>query len=271
MSVCFSVIICNIDAWKFAQASTAYERLLAQTPHEIIGIHDACSLAEGYCRGMEQASGEILVFSHDDVLFLDTDFASKLETRMETWDVLGFAGTTQLLYPIWFAADWPHLHGAVSNPYSRDPRFLHLSIFGASDWPVVGNIAALDGLCMIARHEVAKAVGFDAHTFDGWHLYDLDFSFAAHLAGYKIGVCCDMPYIHASAGTFLSDDHIRHAERFVRKYPEHIHLEHQPPLAPFGKSGLFSGQQALLASWDESTLRRATLALRYQKTGRREA
>ena len=41
----FSVIICSIDALKFAQVSACYEQLLDGFPHEIIGIHDARSLA----------------------------------------------------------------------------------------------------------------------------------------------------------------------------------------------------------------------------------
>jgi GT2 family glycosyltransferase len=262
----FSVIICSIDAMKFAQTSQCYEHLLADFPHEIIGIHDAKSLTEGYNRGIAQASGDILIFSHDDVIFLDPDFAQKISKRMANWDILGFAGTSHLVFPLWTGADWPYLHGSVCHAV-HGQNFLSLNIYGASDWPVVGNIEALDGLCIIARREVAEAVGFDSETFDGWHLYDLDFSFSAYLSGYKTGVCCDIPYIHASASiqstesAFEQNDYIKYAERFFLKFNEKMKPNHEPPKHPYGRVCHLSDHQALLRAWNENTFRRATIAI----------
>ncbi|GHT96488.1 hypothetical protein AGMMS49545_21580 [Betaproteobacteria bacterium] len=269
-----SVILPSIDGWKFAQSVQRYEELLSGIPHEIIGIHDAKSLAEGYNRGMKAAAGDILVFSHDDVLFLDPDFGKKIITRMETWDLLGFAGASRLIYPLWCAADWPYLHGAACHPYyDVSEAYLHFSVYGATDYPVVGNIEALDGLCLIARRAFASRIGFDAETFDGWHLYDLDFSFAAHLAGGKVGVCCDMPYIHAtrsvhsSQNTLAGEDYTHYARRFFMKYEAHMHPEHIPAQHPFSFSCHFREHHALIAAWNEATLKRATLAMRRNREG----
>jgi GT2 family glycosyltransferase len=269
-----SVIICSIDAYKFAQTAECYAGLLAGIPHEIIGIHDAQSLAEGYNRGMAQSVGDLLVFSHDDVLFLDADFGTKIVERMKNWDLLGFAGTSHLIYPLWSAADWPHLHGVVCHPYyDFSEAYLHLSVYGVTDYPVTGNIQALDGLCLIARRTFAQHIGFDDKTFDGWHLYDLDFSFAAHLAGGKVGVCCDIPYIHAttsvqsSKNTLAGNAYTEYARRFFMKYQPHMHPEHTPPKHPYGLSCHFPGHHALLAAWNEATLKRATLAMRRNRNG----
>ncbi|MCL2160935.1 MAG: glycosyltransferase family protein [Betaproteobacteria bacterium] len=262
----FSVIVCSIDPWNFAQVGTHFERLLAGVPHEIIGIHDARSLAEGYNRGLRRAHGDIVIFSHDDVTFLDGQFAQKIGMRMQSWDVLGFAGASRLISPVWFAA-YKHLNGAVCHWSRRHPSRLSLMIYGAQDWPVVGSIEVLDGLCMIARHEAAAAIGFDSVTFDGWHLYDCDFSFAAHLAGYRIGVCCDIPYIHASASVhgnksiFISDTYEKYSERFFRKY------EHQREMLPFGRQSALGTQcfvndhETLIGLWTEDVFRRATLSI----------
>jgi GT2 family glycosyltransferase len=266
-----SVIICSIDAWKFAQTAECYAGLLAGIPHEIIGIRDAKSLAEGYNRGMAQSGGDILVFSHDDVLFLDPDFGAKITDRMSSWDLLGFAGASRLIYPLWSAADWPHLHGAVCHPYyDFSPAYLRFSIYGATSYPVAGNIQALDGLCLITRRAFAESIGFDAATFDGWHLYDLDFSFAAHLAGGRVGVCCDMPYIHAtksvqsSQNTLAGEDYTKYAQRFFMKYQPHMQADYLPPPAPHGLSCHLPGHFALKAVWNEATLKRATLAMRHE-------
>jgi hypothetical protein len=262
----FSVVICSIDQWKFAQVSAHFERLLAAVPHEIIGIHDARSLAEGYNRGLRRACGDIVIFSHDDVTFLDEQFAQKIGERMQTWDVLGFAGASRLTYPIWFAAR-EHLTGAVCHWMQHHAGYLFLTLYGAQDWPVVGGIEVLDGLCMIVRREVAAAIGFDSDAFDSWHLYDCDFSFAAHLAGHKIGVCCDIPFIHASTSvqdgksTFLSDDYQRYIERFSRKY------QHQRKMLPFeqhsarGTGCFVRDHKSLVKLWKEDVFRRATLTI----------
>ncbi|GHU11204.1 hypothetical protein FACS1894185_4040 [Betaproteobacteria bacterium] len=267
----FSIIICSIDAYKFASVCACYEALFADVPHEIIGIHDADSLTEGYNRGMAQASGDVLVFSHDDLIFLDPDFARKISERMVSWDILGFVGTSRLVFPAWTGADWPYLHGAVCHAV-HGQNFLSLNIYGAGDWPVIGNIEALDGLCIIAKREVAEAVGFDGETFDGWHLYDLDFSFAAHLSGYKTGVCCDIPYIHAStsiqgaAASLSSDDYIKYAQRFAAKYQEKLPPNHVPPKMPYGKICDISDHRALLRLWNEETFRRANIAMERGKS-----
>jgi GT2 family glycosyltransferase len=242
-----------MDALKFAQASMNYERLLAGYPHEIIGIHDATSLAEGYNRGMARAGGDILIFSHDDVLILDTGFAAKTSARLQDHDLLGFCGTDLLLGPGWVGAGPPHLVGAVAHVQERA---LLLTVYGIADWPVAGNIQALDGFCLMTTRVAARATGFDADAFDGFHLYDLDFSFAAHLAGYRLGVCCDMPLIHASTGNFRAPQFARAAQRFARKYAAHL-----PDIPVYdgskGKATLFQDYHAVVNTWTEDILKRA--------------
>ncbi|MDR2032869.1 MAG: glycosyltransferase family protein [Azoarcus sp.] len=261
----FSVVVCSIDPWKFAQVSACYARLLAGIPFEIIGVHNALSLASGYNQGLRQCRGDIVLFSHDDVLFLDRGFARKIDRRMQDWDVLGFVGSSRAVYPMWFAANWPHLHGAVCHWSRRYPSVLEFNIYGVNDWPVSGDIRLLDGLCMIARRDVAAAVGFDSETFDGWHLYDCDFSFAASLAGHRIGVCCDIPYIHASASVqtagsvFLSDTYMKYIERFIAKYREEKFIP--PGFKPLqGECRCLYDHHTLMRLWNETTFRRVTLA-----------
>ncbi|MDR0635428.1 MAG: glycosyltransferase family protein [Azoarcus sp.] len=272
----FSIIVCSIDAWKFAKVSACYARLLAGVPFEIIGIHNAHSLAEGYNQGLHQCRGEIVVFSHDDVLFLDHDFARKIGERMQDWDVLGFAGSSRAIYPIWFAANWPHLYGAACHWALCRPGVLTFDIYGANGWPVSGDIRLLDGLCMIARREVAAAVGFDDETFDGWHLYDCDFSFAASRAGYRIGVCCDIPYIHASTSiqttesAFDSSAYTKYVKRFLAKYREEKFPEYR--LTPLQSVGLaLPDHHTLKQLWNETTFRRATLAITRQHAAKDSA
>ena len=68
-----SVVICSIDARKFERVSENYRMLFAGRDIEIIGIHDARSLAEGYTRGIAQSRGARVILSHDDIEILTAD------------------------------------------------------------------------------------------------------------------------------------------------------------------------------------------------------
>jgi hypothetical protein len=70
---------------------------------------------------------------------------------------------------------------------------------------------------MAARRQVVEAIPFDAVTFDNFHHYDLDFSYRAHLAGFKIVVPWDILIFHASRGAYDSVWE-RYSERFLAKH-----------------------------------------------------
>lgn len=262
-----SIIICSIDAGKFARACANYRSLMNGQDYEIIGIHDAQSLAEGYNRGIRKATGEIMIFSHDDILILDRAFARKIRQRLGQFDLLGFVGTSRIINGTWFAAGTPHLHGVMSHA-SPKQRMLSLDIFGVSAWPVIGGIKAIDGLCMISTGQLARNVGFDAGTFDSFHLYDLDFSYAAYLAGYRIGVCCDIPVIHESSGQF-NEQHSEQAERFCAKYQQQLdQFDAQDPLQSArstaeGKKAWLPDSDTLLKAWNPDLLKRSSDSLHY--------
>jgi hypothetical protein len=209
-----SVVICSIDAAKFARASESFAARLAGTPHEIVGIHDAKSLAEGYTRGFARSRGETVVFSHDDVSIASEDFAGALGRALAQVDVVGIAGTTKVVGAYWPAAGHPHLRGWVTVPM-RDGGY-SVNIYGI-DAAISTELQGIDGCLFAARRDVVEKVGFDAGTFDAFHGYDLDFSFSAHRAGYRIGTSAEIVAIHASTGAF--DDAWKvYADRFEAKH-----------------------------------------------------
>ncbi|MDR2925191.1 MAG: glycosyltransferase family protein [Azoarcus sp.] len=254
----FSVIVCSVNPWKFAQINACYEALLANVPHEIIAIRDASSLAEGYNRGLRRARGDIVIFSHDDILILDPDFAQKISRRMRDFDILGFAGTRRCTSPFWWHAGVPLASGAIASIRSVDNVItIVMSTWNTSPWPVVDNIQAIDGLCMIARRDAAEEIGFDEKTFDGFHLYDLDFSFSAYLAGKKLGVCCDIPVIHASEGDF-GETHARYGRLFTEKFRDVLHDGTDKSA---GTALAIPDYRALREIWQKDIFRRAQIAL----------
>jgi cellulose synthase/poly-beta-1,6-N-acetylglucosamine synthase-like glycosyltransferase len=195
-----SIVVCSIDAAKFERVRVNYRALFAGRSVEIVGIHDARSLAEGYNRGIERARGARLVLSHDDIEILTPDFAARLEQHLSEHDLVGIAGATRLIEGKWAAAGDPYVFTLVTSPFEGGAGYATMMLGGGP--LVVPGIRALDGVFMAMRREVAMNVPFDAETFDGFHLYDLDFSFRAHRAGFKLAVCRDIVLIHASTGSY---------------------------------------------------------------------
>lgn len=212
----WSFVVCSIDEAGFAAFSAMIAARFAGVEHEIVRIADAASLCEGYERGLARSSGEAVVFCHDDIDLLAPDAAARLAIHLTHCDVVGIAGATRVTGPAVFWAGHPWLHGWISyrTPGDADYEVTAMSI----DGPRVDGIQALDGAFIACRRDAAVATGFDAAVFDGFHLYDLDFSYRAHLAGFRLVVACDLGLVHASKGDF-GRDWSRYAERFRAKFP----------------------------------------------------
>lgn len=211
----FSVIMCSNRPQRFARASAAYQRAFARQRCEILGVHDARSLCEGYNRGIRASRGEILVLSHDDVAILAPDFVARLARALASFDVVGVAGATRLTGPAWGWAGHPHVHGWITHrPGGAGPW---RAAFW-SPWPVVASAVVLDGVFLAGHRRVFEAVRFDEVAFDGFHGYDVDFTWRAARAGHRIGVCGDLGLVHESVGSFDARWRV-YADRFVAKFP----------------------------------------------------
>jgi len=219
-----SIVICSVDAARFAAISARYRQLLAAEPHEIIGVHDAKSLCEGYNRGFQQSTGEIVVFSHDDIEILTEAFAERVKRHLARYDVLGVAGTDRLVGPGWVGAGPPHLFGQVAHR-NRLTGECSVYIYGVPS-RVVSGIRAMDGVFLAFRRSVVERLRWDDETFTGFHHYDLDMTFRAHLAGYRLAVVNDIPIVHESRGDYGPEWEV-HAERFIQK-----HLHNLEVMAP---------------------------------------
>jgi hypothetical protein len=210
-----SLVVCSIDEARLERACASYRERLGAALVEIVALRDARSLAEAYNRGIDRARGDAIVFSHDDVEVLSQDFAARLEAHLAAYDVVGVAGTRRLCGGGWYFAGHPHDYMLVVSPHPDTGRPT-LVIEGAGAL-VADGIQALDGLMLAARADAARSLRFDDATFDHFHLYDLDFSFRAHLAGLRLAVCRDLVLLHASRGGYDARwDAYR--ERFERKF-----------------------------------------------------
>lgn len=194
-----SVVICSINPARFAAVTENYRALIPADQLELIGIHDARGLNEAYNRGLDRATGDIIVFSHDDIRILSPDFAQRLWRHMAHVDLLGVAGTTLASGPVFGWSGHPHLHGWVTHP-APDGNGWMAGTYGLTFDPV-GHAQMLDGLWFAARTEAARGIRFD-ESLPGFHFYDVDFTYRCHLAGLRVGICPDLMLVHDSHGNF---------------------------------------------------------------------
>ncbi len=195
-----TVVICSIDREKFRRVVEMYARVLHGVEHEIVGVHDARSMCEGYARAMSRARGERVLFSHDDVELLGGNVGARVARGFEAFDVWGVAGATRVAGAGWVRAGPPHIYGQIAHRAGNEGVYT-VCVYSAPSRRV-GGMRVLDGVLLGATREAVERVGFDGSTFGGFHLYDVDFSFRAHLEGLRVGVVCDLGVVHFSGGSF---------------------------------------------------------------------
>jgi glycosyltransferase involved in cell wall biosynthesis len=219
-----SVIICSIDPVKYELVCDNFKKHLGDSPYEVIGIHDAKSLCEGYNRGIEKSRGDILIFCHDDIEIISPDFSSLVRKHLQTFDVIGCAGTTHLKDSKWMSSGDPHIHGVLAYPVANawPSELFHVSTWGGVELTQIKGIQALDGVFIAANRRVVESVRFDEETFDGFHGYDTDFTYAAFLRGFEVAVCKDILIAHKSTVGDFEGVYKMYASRFWEKYKDRL-------------------------------------------------
>lgn len=176
--------------------------------------HNLCS---AYNKGVKLASGDILVFMHEDVFFVEGGWAEKLTTKFydQSIGLVGVAGTQYLLAnnPAWVAAGRPFIKGQVIHELDGGTKYF-LSVF---DWQREdAEVVAVDGLFFAIRKELFNHLSFDETTFDGFHFYDMDICMQVHKT-HRLIVTTNILVKHLSGGSF-DDKWKLYAFRFLEKY-----------------------------------------------------
>lgn len=220
-----SIVMCSRDDERFARSIASYERALGGADYEVVRISDARGMCEGLNRGVAQARGERLILSHDDVEIMCDDFAEKLSRRLDRYDIVGFCGTTRLVGPAWHLGGPPWVFGQVLQDHGPG-KGLAVDIFNAPA-RTVPHAQAIDGALMAVRREVFRSITFDEATFPGWHLYDMDFSYRAHLAGFNLAIACDFDVFHytPAKNQYQTPEWQLPAQKFYEKHKQTL-----PPL-----------------------------------------
>lgn len=96
-------------------------------------------------------------------------------------------------------------------------QMYNLSAFGVFA-PITGGIQAIDGFFMACNRDAALRITFNEQDCNGFHMYDVDWSFRAYRAGLKIGVANDLCLGHASTGGYADGKWKPAADKWMAKY-----------------------------------------------------
>jgi hypothetical protein len=241
-----SALVCSVDRARFERVSASYRARFEGFALEIIGVHDARSLAEGYNRAASQATGDVLIFSHDDIGLVTPDFAARLAAHLERYDGVGVAGASQVTGPRWSDAGPGATHGHILHAPPPGRQGALLMAWGFQR-PICEDLRLLDGAFIAVRRHVWESVRFDPDRYDGFHLYDMDFTLRASGTGARLAVPADLLLFHASQGRY--GDAWR---RYARRFAEAAGLDWTAPALP-------CGLQARLETREQVDLLRAAL------------
>lgn len=177
------------------------------------------SLCSAYNDGVRRAKGDILVFVHEDVFFMEANWGLALEKKFldQTIGLVGVAGTQYLFkdVPGWVAAGRPFIHGQVVHEINNGDVY-NLTVFSWENKDT--DVVAVDGLFFAIRKDLFTKISFDEHTFDGFHFYDLDICMQINKT-HRLIVTWDVLLKHQSGGSFDSVWKM-YAAKFLAKYSD---------------------------------------------------
>ncbi|CAN2045072.1 protein O-GlcNAc transferase [Candidatus Magnetomoraceae bacterium gMMP-1] len=215
-----SIIVCSNQN----PCSAAHRKNIEKTvgcEFEYIRINNSDNkfgICAAYNKGTEKASGDILVFVHDDVFFISSDWGKILQEKFSFDSSLGLVGLAGTQYldknnPFWPYAERPFIYGRVVHE-KKDPDKSVLTIFSRDKRDT--EVVAVDGLFLAIKKSLFNTIKFDEKTFDRFHFYDLDISMQVKKT-HKVIVTCDILVKHLSGGSFKGVWK-EYAKRFIKKY-----------------------------------------------------
>ena len=140
---------------------------------EFVGLDNRSSswgsAASAYLEGASRASSSLLVFSHQDIRFVDDSFLLELvsELTKNPMQIIGVAGAIPV--------DNGHGRKMLSGMYQGSRLMRHHTA------SVKTAVMSLDECLFALGSKVLEKVAFDDKTCDSWHFYAVDLCLQAHL------------------------------------------------------------------------------------------
>lgn len=190
------------------------------SPFEYIRIPNAPArfgICGAYNEGVTCSRGDILVFVHEDVFFMECGWGPVLINKFlsdSTIGLIGIAGTQYLFADnrYWCAAGTPFTRGRIIQLTENNEILLTVFNPDQNDAEVI----AVDGLFFAIRRDLFTQISFDDDTFKHFHFYDLDICMQIHKFAKSI-VTWDILVKHLSLGE-AKEEFLTEGQKFINKY-----------------------------------------------------
>jgi glycosyltransferase involved in cell wall biosynthesis len=187
---------------------------------EIIEIvNNGESLTTCYNRGLKQAKHNIIVYCHDD-LVIETkswgDKLIKLFKRNPEFGIIGVAGTKYLSQSGKWWENPKKMYGRVAHTHEGKTW---LSTYSADLGHELEEVVVCDGVWFaVDKTKIKKTFN---ENVEGFHFYDVTFSFENYIAGSKVGVTTAIRINHKSIG-MTNEAWEKNRVDFSEAYQEHL-------------------------------------------------
>jgi hypothetical protein len=183
-------------------------------------INNGESLTSAYNRGLKQATNDIVVFCHDDLIIETKQWGNKLLKMFEKnpqYGILGVAGTKFMSTSGRWWEKQKQMYGRVAHTHEGKTW---LSTYSEDLNQEIEEAVTVDGVFFVIDKTKIKKP-FNEEVV-GFHFYDVTFCFENYLEGVKIGVTTVVRINHKSIGMTNDEwetNRQKFAERFKDKLP----------------------------------------------------
>lgn len=217
-----SIIICSRNS----NISSELRQNIAETigcEHELVIIDNSTnnySIFNAYNEGVKRSKGEILCFSHDDILFHSTSWGISIEELFKDDSIgeIGVIGTHFLpaapMY--WWASPFISQY-SINNDNGKASINDTRNYFKGH----IADVVAVDGVCFFIPKALFSSIRFDNKTYNGFHAYDMDISMQVQSLGKRVCVTDLLTVEH-----FWSEDSFKN-QKYIAKLDDNLNLFYQ--------------------------------------------
>lgn len=210
-----SVIICSINKTLARQVEKNIDETIG-VPWELILTDNTIQkkgIAHVYNQAAARARYGILCFVHEDVLFQTPSWGRTIQQYFEADPQLGLVGVAGGLYKSKALSGWWTGIPAIdcSNILFVDTNGQPGRAYANPDPSVkFHHTVTADGVFMCTRRELWEARKFDEDVIDGFHFYDVDFSWGIGRT-HKVAVTFEIDILHLTRWGNFGNDWMKYA------------------------------------------------------------
>ena len=189
-------------------------------------INNGESLTKAYNRGLKQATNDIVVFCHDDLTIETKQWGNKLIKLFEKnpeYAIIGVAGSKNMPVSGQWWENPKKMYGRVAHTHEGKTW---LSAYSDDLGQNLEEVVVCDGVWFaVDKNSIKKTFN---ENVEGFHFYDVTFSFENHIEGAKVGVTTAIRINHQSIGMTNEQwetNRQQFAETFKDKLPASVKRE----------------------------------------------